>query len=479
MAVSTPQAERLRSAPVLLVTGSAVAWAVVPTFFTALTATTLAGIAVAVALINATKSITAAAAVLVIDARRLRLRRAQFRRIMVRHSRSARLLVADGVAMMVSDLCFLAAFAWVGGKGAAVTLIINGWPVLAAILLSRCLPRFRIISDATRAGALLAVLGLAVIIAGTHSAGQTSITALVLAGIGVTFEAATVVIHQLVLDETGPDLSAQPLWQATRSGVAATAAAVVATIIATCSTEPLELPQLPLVPLAAAGVLWTVSAILFHVGVSRSANPFIAAPWLLTPLLSAVLVAAKTGQLMPASVMAAAVMTLAGNALISLKSDTTDLTVPAAATVTAAAAVFTISGRASAHYGVVLQIMVVLVGVGYGLVATSVRRRRQHPFVRGSKAAVITAGLGLCVVAVVARPVGAIYDLAGLLVAAPVLFAIIDAWRRTPLPADRQARPTLTAPQRHTALIGFLAVGAAWLALMGIALTGPTGWPTI
>ncbi|MFI9508588.1 hypothetical protein [Nocardia sp. NPDC052566] len=478
--------------------------------FTELRGAGFAVVVCAVVVINLSKSVTAVAASVVAG---IGPSVAAARSVSGR-ARAVVLLGADAGAMAIGDVCMLIAFSL--GGGAMVAVIINCWPVVAAVLLARFMPGFQNVTWLSASSATLALIGGAVVVFGTQEANSVAPLAVGWAITGVVFEACTVVLHQRFLVEIGAGTAAQPLWQAMRSATAALLAAIGLPALWLLGTDPIVLPTLTVVELGAAGLLWTISALLFHRGVSASENPFVTVPWLVSPLVAALLVAHKTEQVLPISVVLGGVTVLSTNALISTRPRRCGPGPAAviASTALAACAVFTVDGRNIVSAGPGIAIATAGFAMGCGLLSRGSRlpaghgsrSEKRHDLDAGTwsaavmncsarrdywalglrssvgGAAVTVVGLGLVTAVVYCRPRGCLVDAMAVVLVSATLAAIVLMWsarHRGSLPRREGIAGELrSAPARTRALAG-AAVAGACASIVATALAGPVGWPRL
>lgn len=518
--------------PLILVTLAALSWAFVPVYFIEIKAFTVSQAVFATVLINISKGLLALVVMFVVDIRHLPARFAQAKAAMT-SKKSLMFMLMDGFFMAGSNLLFLLALA--RGNGATVVLLINSWPVFASFMLMRIVPRFRKVTGIRLSGAFLAVLGLVVIVVGSQG-GSNPGWALVFAFLGAVGQGLTVVSHQLFLNSTPSEMRAQPMWQGIRSLVASAFAATALIgmyFISGFTFGPVEIPSLFL--LAMAGFFWAASGILFHVGVSKSDNAFATVPWLLAPLLSALLVAAQTGNSIPASVVVGGVIVLAANALLGLTIEPLlNVAILMMVATICAVAIFTVSGRNQGEYYTIIQTLGSFFAISYGFTATrlhaqrnamrlleikwrtyrraeaynfhlpvelrsatpslaesvsilsdraSVSYMKKSMFPISEVLMVTVLGIGTCVACVLFRPNDNTADLVCFLITSAVMFAVILLWAGF---ADNEdLLPGVHAPSepnpgsRGEAVFGYISGFIAYAAIIVAALTGPTGWPKI
>ncbi|MFD3703868.1 hypothetical protein ACFWUP_12020 [Nocardia sp. NPDC058658] len=517
--------------PLILVTLAALSWAFVPVYFIKFHAFTLSQAVYATVLINLSKGLLAFVVMIVVDFGNFSNRIAQVKAAMTT-KRSLIFMLMDGFFMAVSNLLFLLAIAQ--GNGATVVLLINSWPVFASFMLLRMVPRFHQVTGIRLSGAFLAVLGLVVIVVGSQGGSNPGL-ALIFAFLGALGQGLTVVSHQLFLNSTGSDLRAQPTWQSIRSLVAAVFAAVAMAVMYIFGSFSLNAVSMPeLTDLAMAGFFWAASGILFHMGVAKTDNAFATVPWLLAPLMSALLVANQTGEPVPTSVVVGGVIVLAANALLGLTIEPLmNVAILMMVATICAIAIFTINGRNQDEYYTIVQTLGSFFAISYGFTATRLHAQRnamrlleikwrtyrraevhnltlplgmrtsapslaesvsfladrasisfmkKNMFPISEVLMVTILGMGTCIACVIFRPNNSTADLVCFLITSAVMFAVVLLWAGFVDNEDSLGGAPVNEPGPRSpgeAIFGYISGFVAYAAIIAAALTGPTGWPKL
>ncbi|WP_107661295.1 hypothetical protein [Nocardia suismassiliense] len=521
---------RVRYSPGLsglgLVTAAALAWAFIPTLLTQLKDTDLASQIAANTILNLAKCLAAAA--IVVSFRSPRMREAvRLVRVVMRDRRLRRMVVLDGILIGASNLLFLLALSQ--GNAAAATLIMNSWPVVATTLLVRFMPRLRVVGGLQLSQATLALLGVMVIVLAAHTHGDSALS-LAYAGGAAIAQGAVVVTHQRFLQAIGAEWEQQPLWQALRGGIATIASLVLLVPVLLVEPPHLQLPAEAMASLTLAGALWAVSGIFFHMGVMRSENPFITIPWMLAPLLSALLASMAQGAPITPDIFIGGAIVLSANAMLMLMIEPSrNVAILMITIVFSACAVLTIRGRGIADYYSIVQALAAFFAVTYGFLATrldghrtaaELMRLRWSKFAELSSMqssvassqismaelaslradrdgsahlrlrlfpiseslAVTALGLGSCVIVTYARPSGRASDVIAFLIVSSVLFAVILLWTSFGGHAEqREKSGTIVGSPAEAgeAIYGYFCAMAAYLSITLAILLGAPNWPRL
>lgn len=520
--------------PLALVSLAALAWAFVPVFFSQLQGVSVVAALLATLLVNISKSVVAFVAMVVLDVGKIRDRVNMVRQVAV--DRKLRtLLLLDGVFIAVSNLLFLLALS--RGNGAIVTLILNAWPVVATVFLVRFMPKFRRVRGSQIAGAALAVLGLVFIVFASNSvttAGHDTF-AIVLAIGGAVGQGFVVVTHQLFLHKVQASWTYQPLWQTLRSAVAVFMVLLfLAPAVVINGSELVNFEWNLTGSLLLAGLFWTASGIFFHLGVARSENAFSTVPWLLAPLLSAVLVALAQGSSIPRSVFFGGVIVLAANAMLSLTIEPPrNVSVLVMTVVVVAACVLSIRGRNVQEFYAIGQTLGTFFAVSFGFLVSRLHQQRnsaklleirwksyedlvssragdhlenhandiQRSELAGfradrdgaaylarsllpiSEALVVTVlGVGSCFILVYGRPDDPVGDLLTFLIVSSVLFSVVSLWGalsgQSGWTAEALPETAPSSGQVGEAVFGYVSALVAYLSITVAILASAPDWPS-
>jgi hypothetical protein len=339
----------------------------------------------------------------------------------------------------------------------------------------------------------------------------------------------------MFLDRVRTGWVEQPQWQALRSAIAAAMTAIILVPALLINPSPLSgFDSGSIVPLLAAGVFWTASGVLFHLGVSRSTNAFSTIPWLLAPLLSAVLVGLVQGGSLPQSAVLGGVLVLAANAMLSLTIEPPrNVSVLMVTAVVVAVAVMSVRGRAATEFYAIAQTLGTFFAISYGFLATRLHEQRKavrllelrwlhfselsgvaegraddHDVPSNERAAVAAfradrdgaahlaksllpisealvvtvLGVGTCLIMIYGRPFVPVANLLAFLVTSSVLFATVLLWSSF---SDKsglssEALPEVTPTGRTgEAVFGYLSALTAYFSIMLAILLGTPDWPTL
>lgn len=269
---------------VALMLGSATVWAAVPVFFSVGADTDVDPLWCA-ALVNGAGVVLAVGCF----AAQVRSRvRARAIAAALRESVSApcRLLVLllDGAAIAASNIAFVTALRF--DVDATVTVVVESWPLLAAFLLTGFVTRFPRMTTRQGACGLVAVVGIAVMLAGRgQQIGQNvPVAPLLAAVVAALTQALGVAAHQRLVQGLPSDLGAAPtfLVQAVRMAIAA----LVSVVVAIATTRALVLSPDVWLPVFAAAAAIVASTLLHVMSLRAAESAAVALLWFLTPVIS-------------------------------------------------------------------------------------------------------------------------------------------------------------------------------------------------
>lgn len=205
---------------------------------------------------------------------------------LLRAPRRLALLVANaGFIALANTLAFLA----LAGEGRIVSaLVLDAWPILAALLLPLAVPGYTRWRWRQAPALLLALTGFALM----HRTGAADTTALALALLSTLCQVATVCLHQRLVANAPIALSAREMLvlQGIRM-VLASAIALPLALVWGGSAALLAPSAGTLAASVCAGLLITLSALLSTWSLERSRAPSLALAWLLAPAVTIALLA--------------------------------------------------------------------------------------------------------------------------------------------------------------------------------------------
>lgn len=204
-------------------------------------------------------------------------------------------MLAGGLGIAVSNAAFFKALTF--SEDAVVTLIVEGWPVLAAVLLGVVVKQFSGISRREWYWIAVAVVGFYFVVVSRDGALISGLPglAIALAVLSAATQAGAVIAHQVVLQAVEHHRSRSKIWllQAVRMA----GASAISFLLAAASGQmvwptPAQWPFI-----SAVAVLITASAILYHLALHYAKMAITAMLWFLTPVVSiALLQALDLGQ---------------------------------------------------------------------------------------------------------------------------------------------------------------------------------------
>lgn len=204
-------------------------------------------------------------------------------------------MLAGGLGIAVSNAAFFKALTF--SEDAVVTLIVEGWPVLAAVFLGVVVKQFSSISRREWYWIGVAVVGFYFVVVSRDGALISGLPglAIALAVLSAATQAGAVVAHQVVLQSVDHHRSRSKIWllQAVRMF----GASVISFLLAAGGRQMVwpSTAQWPLIFVVA--LLITASAILYHLALHYAKMAITAMLWFLTPVVSiALLQALDLGQ---------------------------------------------------------------------------------------------------------------------------------------------------------------------------------------
>lgn len=308
---------------------SVLAWSLVPVIFAVSGASSLLNSLLFVGVLNLIGAVAAALAYLWSSRRsRLRLVRPLVRQAR-QHPRIAVLMLLDGGLIVLSN----AAFVWALGlqEDLLVTLIVESWPVLAALALIRHVGRFKRFTKTEAIVGFVAVIGLYLLVSSGSGLGFREFDVAAVAGavVAAAAMAGTVVVNQKLLQEFQPgdiNLSKTILLQTSRMVWATLISVVLLLATGVLGAQVGVQGDLALSPnlmlLAGAGGLLIVgSALLYSRAMQLTDRPFKTLLWFLAPLISITLLSFVTQSPLTKEIVVGGTLVVAANVLLDKKSE--------------------------------------------------------------------------------------------------------------------------------------------------------------
>lgn len=328
-AASTPVA-RLRRSSTLLMLLAVLSWGILPVVFVVAGAESPSDSLAFVTVLNLVGSATAFMLYLFV---KRTSNQANIRSLMSfakSHPSRLAMLLGDGSLIAVSNALFVWALS--RNEDVLVTLVVESWPLLAAFLLTRHIARFQRLGKSQVLVALVAVVGLYLLVSSEQGPGfrQLDGFALLAATLAGLTQAGTVVIHQRLLGDFEPKSDAIKknfLLQTTRMLVAAVVSILLLVLVALSGGDRQFkgidsgsiLEQAALAGLG--GALIVLSALFYARSLQLTDRPLKTLLWFLTPLVSVALLALVTSSTLSTRMLLGATLIVTANILLDKKSE--------------------------------------------------------------------------------------------------------------------------------------------------------------
>lgn len=304
----------LRSSTLLMLF-SATAWALVPFFF-ALGAETGPNVFLYTAVVNALGSCLSAGLYIARSRRRRDWHHLAALRAYVRSSAGRKAILLDGGGIAVSNAAFVYALGF--ESDAAVTLIVESWPLLAAFLLTGVISRFQGLSVGQVFWSLVALAGFYVLVVGQGQPLMTGLTftTLIAAVFSALMQAIAVSAHQRALQDLSEDLDKAKnfLLQCVRMIIASGASLLLAVLFG-----PVSMAQVSIVPAAGVALAIVGSALLYAMSLQAATSSVPTLMWFITPVISIALLASAGLADLTSNVLVGATLIVSANIFLQEK----------------------------------------------------------------------------------------------------------------------------------------------------------------
>jgi drug/metabolite transporter (DMT)-like permease len=286
-------------------------------------------------------------------------------------------LILDGGSIAVSNAAFVFALRY--NNDAAVTLIVESWPLLAAFFLTGVISRFQRLTRRQVLWSLVALVGfyfLVVARTGPFLGGfeAVPIAAAVVSGLA---QAVAVAAHQRALQDLpdGFGITTNFLLQSIRM----TAASVVGVLVGLFTAATYSLDGSVWLPAVGVGAAIMASAVLYALSLQASQSAAVTLMWFLTPVVSIALLASVGMADLNSNVMVGATLVIAANIFLQERLESS---INVTALVVAAVAVGTVilytRGFQVADYFNYVQIVSAFYGILQGFLLTRLWDRRMR-----------------------------------------------------------------------------------------------------